>query len=198
MTNIKNDLLSHFTKEEINNYFEELSKISNITKNSYEKSRELIILSTIYPSEDKLKMLKMLDVLYIKTNSKIKTSNYNGKIYCQMFFDDFLAFLNEKAFSINEFKILLAIYSILNDSNTYGNILLTLNKKTLSEKSGIDITNIGKIIKKLIQKDILRSQDKSLYLNYNYFYRGSKIDYDMYTEIYNNIVDKDLQRQDNE
>lgn len=193
MKNIKEELTNHFTKEEVNNYFEELSKISNITKNSYEKSRELIIISNDYLNDDKLKMLKMLDVLYTKTSKKINTSNYDGKVYCQMFFEDFLKFLKEKSFSINEFKVLLAIYTILNESNIYGNVLLNLNKKTLSEKSGVDITNIGKIIKKLVEKNVLKNEDKNIYLNYSFFYRGSKIDYDLYTEIYNNTISNDLQ-----
>jgi DNA-binding MarR family transcriptional regulator len=110
-----------------------------------------------------------------------------------MFFEDFLKFLKEKSFSINEFKVLLAIYTILNESNIYGNVLLNLNKKTLSEKSGVDITNIGKIIKKLIEKNVLKNEDKNIYLNYSFFYRGSKIDYDLYTEIYNNTISNDLQ-----
>ena len=95
----------------------------------------------------------MLEVLYTKNTKKINTSNYDGKVYCQMFFEDFLKFIKENSFSINEFKVLLALYAILNESNIYGNVLLNLSKKTLSEKSGVDITNIGKIIKKLVEKE---------------------------------------------
>lgn len=189
--NIKEELNNHFSKEEVNNYFEELSKISNITKNSFEKSRELIINSNDYSNDDKLKMLKMLDVLYTKNTKKINTSNYDGKVYCQMFFEDFLKFIKENSFSINEFKVLLALYAILNESNIYGNVLLNLSKKTLSEKSGVDITNIGKIIKKLVEKEILKNEDKNIYINYNYFYRGSKVDYDLYGEIYSNVISED-------
>ena len=191
MKNIKEELNNHFSKEEVNNYFEELSKISNITKNSFEKSRELIITSNDYSNDDKLKMLKMLDVLYTKTSKKITTSHYDGKVYCQLFFEDFLKFIKESSFSINEFKVLLAIYTILNEQGRFGNCLMNLSKKDLSEKSGVDITNIGKTIKKLIEKKVLKSQNKSIYINYNYFYRGSKIDYDLYSEIYSNVISED-------
>jgi hypothetical protein len=187
----REELNNHFTKEEVNNYFEELSKISNITKNSYEKSRELIITSNNYLNDDKLMMLKMLDVLYTKTFKRINTSSYDGKVYCQMFFEDFLEFLKEKSFSINEFKVLLAIYTILNECEKFGNALMNLSQKALSEKSGVDITNIGKIIKKLVQKDILKNENKNIYINYNYFWRGSKIDYDDYTKTYSSIISKD-------
>lgn len=191
MENIKENLLNHFNKEEVNDYFQELSKIFNITKNSFEKSRELITLSNDYSNDDKLKMLKMLDVLYNKNTKKINTSNYDGKVYCQMFFEDFLKFLKENSFSINEFKVLLAIYTILNESNIYGNVLLNLSKKSLSEKSGVDITNIGKIIKKLTEKNILKNENKNIYVNYNYFFRGSKVDYDLYGEIYSHVISED-------
>lgn len=187
---IKEELSIHFSKEEVNNYFEELSKISNITKNSFEKSRELIIISNKYLNDDKLKMLKMLDVLYVKTHKKIINSNYDNKVYCQLFFEDFLKFIKESSFSINEFKVLLAIYSILNDSERFGNALLNLSKKSLSEKSGIDITNIGKIIKKLVEKEVLKNVDKNIYLNYQYFWRGTQVDYDIYSEKYSKIVSK--------
>jgi len=187
---IKEELSIHFSKEEVNNYFEELSKISNLTKNSFEKSRELIIISSKYLNDDKLKMLKMLDVLYVKKHKKIINSNYDNKVYCQLFFEDFLKFIKESSFSINEFKILLAIYSILNDSEKFGNALLNISKKSLSEKSGIDITNIGKIIKKLVEKEVLKNVDKNIYLNYQYFFRGSQVDYDIYSEKYSKIVSK--------
>lgn len=187
---IKKELSIHFSKEEVNNYFEELSKISNLTKNSFEKSRELIIISSKYLNDDKLKMLKMLDVLYVKKHKKIINSNYDNKVYCQLFFEDFLKFIKESSFSINEFKILLAIYSILNDSEKFGNALLNISKKSLSEKSGIDITNIGKIIKKLVEKEVLKNVDKNIYLNYQYFFRGSQVDYDIYSEKYSKIVSK--------
>ncbi len=187
---IKEELSIHFSKEEVNNYFEELSKISNITKNSFEKSRELIIISNKYLNDDKLKMLKMLDVLYVKKHKKIINSNYDNKVYCQLFFEDFLKFIKESSFSINEFKVLLAIYSILNDSEKFGNALLNISKKSLSEKSGIDITNIGKIIKKLVEKEVLKNVDKNIYLNYQYFWRGSQVDYDIYSEKYSKIVSK--------
>ncbi len=187
---IKEELSIHFSKEEVNNYFEELSKISNITKNSFEKSRELIIISNKYLNDDKLKMLKMLDVLYVKKHKKIINSNYDNKVYCQLFFEDFLKFIKESSFSINEFKVLLAIYSILNDSEKFGNALLNISKKSLSEKSGIDITNIGKIIKKLVEKEVLKNVDKNIYLNYQYFYRGSQVDYDIYSKKYSKIVSK--------
>lgn len=189
--NIKEELNNHFSKEEVNNYFEKLSKISNITKNSYEKSREIIIMSVNYSNEDKLKMLKMLEVLYSKTSKKISTSNYDGKVYCQVFFEDFLNFLEKNQLSINELKVLFSIYKTLNEANIYGNVLLNLNQKNLSEKTKIDPSNLNKVIKKLIEKNLLKKDNKDIYLNYQYFFRGSKIDYDLYGEIYSNVISED-------
>jgi predicted transcriptional regulator len=189
--NIKEHLLKHFEEKEVNGYFEELTKISNITKNSYEKSRELILLCKDYPDENKLKMLKMLDVLYVKNNKKINTSNYDNKAYCQMFFEDFLAFLDDNQLSINELKVIFSIYKILNESNTYGNILINLNQKYLSEITKIDASNLSKVIKKLIDKNLLKKENKNIYLNYNYFFRGSKVDYDLYGEIYSHVISED-------
>lgn len=189
--NIKEHLLKHFEEKEVNGYFEELTKISNITKNSYEKSRELILLCKDYPDENKLKMLKMLDVLYVKNNKKINTSNYDNKAYCQMFFEDFLAFLDNNQLSINELKVIFSIYKILNESNTYGNILINLNQKYLSEITKIDASNLSKVIKKLIDKNLLKKENKNIYLNYNYFFRGSKVDYDLYGEIYSHVISED-------
>lgn len=189
--NIKEHLLKHFEEKEVNGYFEELTKISNITKNSYEKSRELILLCKDYPDENKLKMLKMLDVLYVKNNKKINTSNYDNKAYCQMFFEDFLEFLDNNQLSINELKVIFSIYKILNESNTYGNILINLNQKYLSEITKIDASNLSKVIKKLIDKNLLKKENKNIYLNYNYFFRGSKVDYDLYGEIYSHVISED-------
>ncbi len=189
--NIREELNNHFSKEEVNNYFEELSKISNITKNSYEKSREIIIMSVDFSNEDKLKMLKMLEVLYSKTSKKITTSNYDGKVYCQMFFEDFLNFLETNQLSINELKVLFSIYKTLNEANIFGNVLLNLNQKSLSERTKIDPSNLNKVIKKLIDKKLLKKENKDIYLNYQYFFRGSKIDYDLYSEIYSNVISED-------
>lgn len=187
---IKEELSIHFSKEEVNNYFEELSKISNITKNSYKKSRELIIKSNNYLNDDKLKMLEMLDVLYTKTYKKINTSNYDGKAYCQLFFEDFLNFLEKNQLSINELKVLFSIYKTLNHANEFGNVLLNLNQKDLAEKTKIDASNLNKVIKKLIEKNLLKKENKNIYLNYQYFWRGSQVDYDIYSEKYSKIVSK--------
>ncbi len=184
---IKEQLINHFTKKEVNSYFEELSKISNITKNSYKKSRELIINSNNYLNDDKLKMLEMLDVLYTKTYKKINTSNYDGKVYCQLFFEDFLNFLEKNQLSINELKVLFSIYKTLNEANEFGNVLLNLNQKDLAEKTKIDASNLNKVIKKLIEKNLLKKENKNIYLNYQYFYRGSQVDYDIYSEKYSKI-----------
>ncbi len=192
MEDLKQRLLTQFEETEVNDYFIELSKVSNITKNSFEKSRELITLSNNYSNPDKLKMLKMLDVLYSNKNKILKTSDYENKVYCQMFFEDFLVFLKENSFSINEFKVLLAIYKILNEQGRFGNCLMNLSKKHLSETSGVDITNIGKTIKRLIEKNVLKSENKNIYINYNYFWRGSKVDYDKYCNDYSKIIDEDF------
>ena len=95
MEDLRQRLLTQFEETEVNDYFIELSKVSNITKNSFEKSRELITLSNNYSNTDKLKMLKMLDVLYSNKNKILKTSDYENKVYCQMFLKIF-SFLERK------------------------------------------------------------------------------------------------------
>jgi predicted transcriptional regulator len=176
-----------YTEEEIgNNTLNEVNKIVNINK-SYKASRDFIIKGN-YNSKEKIQFLNILESLYIsKPSAKVKTSDYDNKPYLITFFNDFLDFLINSDFSKNELKVCLAIYSILEENNTYGNILISANNEILSKKSGIDKSNISKVIKTLIKKGFMKkSNEGALFLNYNFFYRGSKVDYDRFTQKYNN------------
>ncbi|MGJ7914793.1 hypothetical protein ACI48D_04840 [Massilia sp. LXY-6] len=164
----------------------EFNKILNINK-GYVKSRDYIILHKIYTPEQKIKFMNFLEVVYQKKGVEVKTSKYDSKPYVQTFFNDFLEFLNANNLTQNELKMCLAIYSILSESNTYGNILLSFNNKDLSAKTKIDVSNISKVIKSLEAKKVLVRRDQTLYLNYNYFFRGDKIKYDSYKKIYDNV-----------
>ena len=180
-----------FTEEEIgSSVINEINKIVNINK-SYQASREFIIKGK-YTNEQRIQYLTVLDSIFInKPSARVKTTDYDNKPYLITFFDDFLNFLISTDFSKNELKVCLAIYSILAESNTYGNILLCANNELISKKSGIDKTNISKVMKTLITKDFIRkTKEGSLLLNYNFFYRGSKVDYDRFTNVFDNNNNK--------
>lgn len=185
------DQIEIYTDTEIgNSILNEVNKIVNINK-SYTASRDFIIKAN-YNSTEKIQFLNILESLYInKPSKKISTTNYDNKPYLITFFNDFLAFLIGSDFSKNELKVCLAIYSILEENNTYGNILVCATNELLSKKSGIDKSNISKVLKTLIQKDFIKkTTDGSIMLNYNFFYRGSKVDYDIFTNKYDNNNNK--------
>ncbi|MBK4736317.1 hypothetical protein [Noviherbaspirillum pedocola] len=164
----------------------EFNKILNINK-GYIKSRDYIILNDLYTPEQKVKFMNFLEVIYQKKGLEVKTSKYDNKPYVQTFFNDFLDFLNSNNLTQNELKLCLAIYSILNESNTYGNVLLTFDNKTLSEKTKIDPSNISKVIKSLEEKKVLVRKGRALYLSYNLFFRGDKVKYDLYKKTYDGV-----------
>lgn len=183
--------LEPFSDEEVGNKtLDEVNKIVNINK-SYQASRDYIIKNN-YTTGQKIQYMNLLEILYInKPQKKVKTSDYDNKPYTITFFNDFLDFLITNDFSKNELKVCLAVYSILEENNTYGNILVSVNNELLSLKSGIDKSNISKVIKALIKKDFMkRTQDGSIFLNYNFFYRGSKVDYDRFKDKYDNNKNK--------
>lgn len=181
------DRMENFTDEEIAEYeVLEFNKIININK-GYSKSRDYIILNENYSPDQKIKFINFLEVVFEKKAREVKTSKYDNKPYVQAFFNDFLEFLNNNNLTQNELKICLAIFSILNDSNTYGNVLLNFNNKSLAEKTKIDSSNISKVIKSLEIKNILIKKDNSLFLNYNFFFRGDKIKYDLYKKNFDNL-----------
>lgn len=171
---------------EIDQYFDTCMKIVGAARNSYYKAREFTMLSETFSNKDKLTMLAMLDSLFMSpAKPKLNTSDYDDKPYTQVFFRDLLNFIQTSSLKMNEFKICLGIYDTLAESNTYGNVLLNFNLKKLSEKTGIPYKNIHKDIKSLIEKNILQKHDDNLYLNYSLFFRGNKIDYDNYKDLYN-------------
>lgn len=181
--------------EEINAYdeeladtadFNEITKIINTQKN-FKRCREFIIKHDTYSNEQKIRFFEMLDLIYKRKNTEVRTSNYDGKPYSMTFFNDFLAFLNNNYLTQNEMKFIISIYAILSESNTYGNVLLSVTNQTLSKKSGIDLTNISKTIKSLVAKGLIKKQESSIYLNYEYFFRGSKIEYDRFKNKFDNL-----------
>lgn len=187
-TNIKETLKLFHDPREVNEYFDELSKMLNIAKNSYLATRTLIINNDNIHNNDKNKMLLMLDSLYQRKPNQLPTTDYNDKPYTQLFFEEFLDFLKSTNLKMNEFKVVLAIYEILNHSNTYGNVLINASNKLLSEKTGIAYSNINKDIKSLVNKNILiKDENGSLYLNCQYFFRGTKKDYDIYSDLYTEL-----------
>ena len=182
---IKEELKLIFEEEEVNKYVIEIIKILSITNNKLTLAIDHVLTNTNYSAKDRVMLNKMINSLFKYNAKKIKTSHYDNKPYTQLFFNDFLAFINTEKLSMNEFKLILGIYSILEKSNTFGNILLSLDLHLLSEKTQIDYSNLNKIIKSLENKKIIIKENKSLFLNYNLFYRGSMINYDMYSEIFN-------------
>lgn len=195
---IKEKLNLHHDPREVNLYFEDISKMLNIAKNNYHKTRDLIIDNTQLLNSDKKKILDMLDCLYQKKSKDLPTTDYEEKPYTQLFFRDFLSFIKTENLRMNELKIIMAIYDILEEKNTFGNVLLNASKKLLSDKTGINITNIQKDIKSLIAKKILiRDEYESLYLNYRYFFRGTKKDYDVYSGLYERIKEQPVLTNDN-
>lgn len=159
--------------------FNEITKIINTQKN-FKRCREFIIKHDTYSNEQKIRFFEILDLIYKRKNTEVRTSSYDGKPYSMTFFNDFLDFLNNNYLTQNEMKFIISIYAILSESNTYGNVLLSVTNQTLSQKSGIDLTNISKTIKSLVAKGLIKKQESSIYLNYEYFFRGSKIEYDRF------------------
>jgi DNA-binding transcriptional regulator YhcF (GntR family) len=182
---IKEELKLIFEEEEVNKYALEVVKILSITNNKLTLAIDHVLTNKNYSAEDRVMLNKMINSLFKHNAKKIKTSHYDNKPYAQLFFNDFLAFINSEKLSMNEFKLVLGIYSILEKSNTYGNILLSLDLHLLAEKTQIDYSNLNKIIKSLEKKKIIIKENKSLFLNYNLFYRGSMVNYDIYSEIFN-------------
>ena len=182
---IKEELKLIFEEEEVNKYVLEVVKILSITNNKLTLAIDYVLTNKNYSAEDRVMLNKMINSLFKYNAKKIKTSQYDNKPYAQLFFNDFLTFINNEKLSMNEFKLVLGIYSILEKSNTYGNILLSLDLHLLAKKTQIDYSNLNKIIKSLEKKKIIIKENKSLFLNYNLFYRGSMINYDIYSEIFN-------------
>lgn len=169
---------------------DEVSKIVGINK-GYRASREHIILSTKYTPDQKIVYMNILDSIYKKDTKKVKTSNYDNKPYCITFFDDFLHFLCNNNLSQNELKLCMAIYKILHAQNGFGNVLLNYSNESLASHTNINITNISRTLKGLCEKGIIKKEGGTLLLNYNFFFRGSKIEYDNYAEKYENTGDVD-------
>ncbi|KVV20893.1 hypothetical protein WK78_26655 [Burkholderia cepacia] len=165
---------------------DEVSKIIGAHK-YYNKCREHIIVSTKYTAEQKLVYMNILDANYKKENKQVKSSNYDNKPYCITFFEDFTNFLCNNNLSQNELKLCMAIYRILNKQNAYGNVLLNYSNETLASYTNINITNISRTLKGLCDKGLIKKEGGTLALNYNFFFRGNKVEYDNYTERYENM-----------
>ncbi len=141
-------------------------------------------------TEDKKE--KMLEIFISLTNTrrpKIPTTNYDNKPYTMIFIKDFLEFImNGNDLTKNEMKAILAIYLTIEEANAIANCLLSVTKKKLAEKSGMALPNLCRAIKGLAEKNVLKeTSDGSLYINYNYFFKGSKVQYDMYKQEYGEL-----------
>lgn len=193
---MNNTKTNEYVVEEIqenyeNFHIEEVKKIISINKANNKLSRDFIIKSQKYTAEDKIIYLDILDnINSVNRKAKIKTTNYDGKVYALLFIEEFSAFLRnpENNFTAREMKLLLAIYEIITKANAISNCLLSCDKKYLAKVAGIDFTNIGKIIKSLEKKNILKvDENNSIFLNYQYFFMGNSMNYDMYKNKYDNI-----------
>ncbi|MDO8370960.1 MAG: hypothetical protein Q7T39_03435 [Polaromonas sp.] len=166
--------------EEKAEFLDEARKIVNICK-TVSASRRHIIAKADYSADKKLRLIEIIDSTFsVRNSTKVKSSSYDGKPYAVTFIQEFLNLLIEQNLSNSELKLIFAMYSILNDANNYGNVLLSFTNKALAERSKIDISNISKVINTLVKKDVLQKRDGCLFLNYAFFYRGSKLDYDAY------------------
>jgi predicted transcriptional regulator len=185
---IRETLSLYHDPAEVNKYFEEINKLVNVAQSSYLKTRQLVINNEKLDNNDKNTIMLMLDSLWATNRKdKLKSSDYDEKPYTQMFFSDLLKFIQTSNLKMNEFKVVLGIYEILNEANTYGNVLINFNIKKLADKTGINYSNIFKDINSLVKKNILIKREDNLYLNYNLFYRGNKQSYDNYKDIYNEL-----------
>ncbi|HEX7936112.1 MAG TPA: replication/maintenance protein RepL [Paraburkholderia sp.] len=192
-----NDTITNdYVYEELNtNYdnekLEQVKKIVSINKNNFKSSRDFIVKSSTYTAEDKIIFLDILDTLNsVNRKKKLVTSNYDGKPYSLVFINEFFSFLNnpENSFSLREIKLLMAIYKIIAEANAYSNCLISCHKNFLAETAGIDKTNIGKIIKSLEKKKILKVDiHGSIYINCEYFFMGNSMNYDLYKIQYQNV-----------
>lgn len=195
MANLKDTLKLFHDPREVDQYFEQMSKIINIAQNNYHRTRDIIIDSDNISNNDKKKLLNMLDTAYKNTRQKkVPTSDYDDKPYTQFFFREFNRFISNNSLKMNELKIILSIYEILHESNTYGNILINASNKMLAERTGIAYSNINKDIKSLVNKNLLiKDENGSLFLNCKYFYRGTKTEYDVYNDLYTELETKPQQ-----
>ncbi|MGZ3633796.1 MAG: replication/maintenance protein RepL, partial [Parachlamydiaceae bacterium] len=115
---------------------------------------------------------------------------YDGKVYSLIFINEFLRFLRspENNFTLSEFKLLLTIYELISNANSISNCLVGVKKKYLAEQAGIDYKNLSKVFKSLQAKNILKVDDNgSIYINYQYFFMGNSMNYDLYKIQYENI-----------
>lgn len=174
-----------------NNHIEEVKKIVSINRNNIKTSREFIVRNTNYTADEKLVYLEILDVLNnVNVGGKFKTTNYDGKVYSLMFITDFVKFIRkpDSKFTMNEFKLLLTIYELISTANSISNCLIGCKKKYLAEQSGIEYKNLSKVFNSLKKKNILKEDDNgSLFINYEYFFMGNSMNYDIYKIQYDNI-----------
>ena len=184
---IQEELHSNYENKHIN----EVQNIISTTKNSYKGARDLIIKSKKYTNEEKIIFLDILDIFStVNKKQKIPTTNYDRKVYSLFFINEFFDFLNdpENSFSLREMKLLMAIYKLIAQANGRSNCLLTCTNSKLSKTSGIDMTNVGKIVKSLGKKGILKiDEDGGIYINCKYFFMGNSMKYDTYKTQYENM-----------
>lgn len=193
---IKTQLETYIDEEIVDADVAEFNKILSINEKVYTRSRDYIITNENYNSERKVLFCNFLDVLFQKKGREVRTSKYEQKPYVQTFFKDFLDFLNNNKLSQNELKVCLAIYSILDETNTWGNVLMTLSNGKLAKYTKIDQSNVSKAIKSLESKKvILKDNDGAIYLNYSIFFRGDQVAYDLYAKKFDALNNSNIQLQ---
>lgn len=148
-----------------------------------------LIYTSEFSSEDKKQMFDILMSVGNYRIPKIKTSNYDDKPYTIMFIKDFLAFLTNPNNNLtkNELMTLMTIFLKIEEANSISNVLMNINQSAIAKKLGIDPRNMSYVMKGLQEKGIIKKNDGSLYINYNYFFKGSKAQYDNYKKVFDGI-----------
>ncbi len=169
-------------------YLEEACKVISLNENSMKRARDYVVKSDGYTGDVKIKLLDIIETSFSKKKQIVRTTEYDGKPYAMVFMDNLLDFIFKNDFTKNEQQIIYAIYKVLNSTNSFGNVLISVNHQQLSQIANVNTTNISRIFKSLIGKGFLK-KDKfgSIYLNYHYFFKGSKLQYDEYKEKYDAV-----------
>lgn len=188
---IVNEIIEGYDNQDI----EEVKKIVSIHKNGIKASRDFVIKNSTYTNEEKIMYLDILDSLNnVNVRGKLKTTNYEGKVYSFLFIREFVNFLRNPSnnFTFSEFKLLLTIYEMIVEANAISNVLVGVKKKYLAEQAGIGYKNLNKVFHSLKTKNILKEDENgSLYINCEYFFMGNSMNYDLYKVQYENIASQE-------
>lgn len=170
-------------------YLQEATKIISLNEKSMKRARDYVITAECYNGDEKIKIIDLIETSFNKKKKQLNTTDFDGKPYAMVFMDNLLDFIFNNDFTKNEQQIIYGIYKILNKTNSYGNVLMSVSYQMLSDISKVHVSNVPRIMKNLIKKEFLK-KDKygSIYLNYHYFFKGSKVQYDEYKERYEAVA----------